>query len=70
MGIWKVDLTTAQFIAKTIEEHKDDCDGLKFPLEECPKCGGSYIKKLGHDCNSVIELEMQDVTDDDKVESL
>ena len=70
MGIWKLDLTTARYIADDMLQNKDHLDGLSFTLEECPKCGASYIEKLGHDCTNTIDLDTDTVTEEDEVTSL
>ena len=54
-GIWPLDRTTAEFIANNC---KDVPNGHRWDLEECPYCGGQYIKTLGHRCESTLYLRM------------
>lgn len=56
MGNWKMDLKMAEYIVNNKYEL------LKkghFNYTECEKCGASYMRKLGHDCDDVIELETE-----------
>ena len=54
-GIWPLDRTTAEFI---VDNAKDVSVGHKWDLEECPYCGGQYIKTLGHRCDATLHIRM------------
>jgi uncharacterized protein with PIN domain len=53
MGIWKMDMKMAEWIKDNLEELKKKGH---FNFSECEKCGASYIRELGHNCDNVIEL--------------
>lgn len=55
--MWRMDLDTAKFLSGYLAG-----GGKEIELAECPDCGASYYKPLGHSCDNIIDL----VTEEDK----
>ena len=55
-GIWKMDCRMIDWITT----HKDEIvKNGGFAYDECPKCGASYIKRLGHICFDYLNIETE-----------
>ena len=61
----KMDIRTAEYI---VDKARNDRSAFPIEFCECEKCGATYIEKLGHDCNNVIEIKFHTITDADEVE--
>ena len=48
----KIDYKTAKWLV----DHFDEEGVFPVELEECEKCGATYIQELGHSCDTVIEV--------------
>lgn len=57
-GIWKIDSRMAEWMAENINNNEIVERG-GFYYDECPKCGASYIKDLGHECFDYLNIEAQ-----------
>lgn len=61
----KMDIRTAEYI---VDKARNDRSAFPIEFCECEKCGATYIEKLGHECNNVIEIKFHTITDADEVE--
>jgi hypothetical protein len=52
----RFDLEMMKWVANKIESK--DYSVFPFEVKECEKCGATYHPQLGHDCNRIVELQM------------
>lgn len=50
----KMDLLTAEWI---VDKAENDVSAFPMELDECEECGAVYIPALGHDCDTVVDIE-------------